>query len=468
MLVKGDSVLVAFSGGPDSVVLLDVLERLKIRYGVRLCVAHFNHKLRGQAADEDAEFAERVARQKKLMFVGSSADVAAFASENKLSVEAAGRKLRYEFFFRSSLSVGATKVALGHTADDQAETILMRLIRGAGPEGLAGIPPVRLLNEQGGPRIIRPLIHTWRADIMRYVSGRRLEFRTDVSNEAPEYFRNKIRLELLPRLEREYNPQIKQRLAAAASALAAENDFLAAEARLLSREAALEQGRQWVVFDTRMLVELHPALRKRILSHLLKMVQKEPPMLEAAHFLEADALLFSGGRIDLPGRLRLEVSEGAGLIAAESARPVPSKQSFPIKFSGVHPLPELNLVVRTETLKTILSPQRLAKSCTASRQYFDLKAVRPPLEVRVKRPGDTFHPMGMAGSKKLKDYFIDKKVPRFLRQHIPLLVSQGRIVWVMGYAIDERFKLKPNSQSALRVDYERSTPGAFSSKGKNR
>jgi len=459
MLSGGEMVLVAFSGGPDSVCLLDVLQKLQKKYSIRLGVAHFNHRLRGEASEKDAEFAEQVAGRNKLMFISSSADVAAYAKENKLTVEDAGRKLRYEFFFRSSLSIGATKIALGHTADDQAETILMRLIRGAGPEGLAGIPPARTADERGNVRIIRPLIYTWRNDLIQYVQKQKLEYRTDVSNEEPEYFRNKVRLELLPLLMREYNAQIKRRLAATASALSIENDFLSSETRLLAGEVLLERKREWVLFDAKMLSRFHPALRARVFAHLVKLARPAPPMLEAFHYAAADALFLAGGRMNLPGDMFLELNEEVGVVASPKALSAPIKGSFPIRLSGRQYSKELNILVKTSVLPKISSPARLIRQCSRTRQYFDLKAVRAPLEIRVKKPGDIFWPLGMDGSKKLKDFFIDRKIPRFIRNQIPLLLSEGRIMWVMGYAIDKRFKLKPNSKSALRVDYEKPAPG---------
>ncbi len=459
MVSGGEAVLVGFSGGPDSVCLLDVLDQLKAKYRFRLYVAHFNHKLRGKSSEEDAQFAEEAVRRRKLIFISSSADVAAYADENKLSLEAAGRRLRYEFFRRSSFSVGATRVALGHTADDQAETMLMRLIRGAGPEGLAGIPPIRPLDKNSNLLIIRPLIGTWRSEIMEYVEEKKLEVRIDKSNQSLEFFRNRVRLELIPHIEREFNPLIKQRLVSAAAALSTDNDFLATESDLLAQETLLERHKGWILFDARMLAQLHPALRKRIISRLVSLAHPEPPMLEAPHFAAAEkALAAGGGRLDLPGRLILEVSEGAGLISLPPARKAPPKKAFAIDHSGTHAIPELGLLVKTTIQKTS-SPSRLIRQCTPTRQYFDLKKVKGPLEVRVRRPGDAFQPLGTLGRKKLKDFFIDKKVPRFLRQRVPLLVSDSRIMWVMGYAIDEHFMLKPTSTSALRVDYEKASPG---------
>lgn len=456
MLEKGDTVLVALSGGPDSVCLLSVLDELRARFSLGLCVAHFNHRLRPEAADKDAEFAEKAAGRRGLAFVTSSADVREFASEEKLSIEDAARRLRYQFLLRSALSLGANKVAVGHSADDQAETVLMRLIRGSGPRGLAGIPPVRRLGGAGGPQIIRPLIDVWRADIIHYLRTHKLPYRTDKSNESPEYLRNRIRLELLPLLEKEYNPQIKKRLASAASSLAIENDFMESESALLAGEMVVERRTSWVHFDAALLAAFHPALRRRVFSALVFSAKPDAGTLESLHYTEADALVQAGrGKLDLPGGLRLEISEGAGLISDASHVSARPRKSFDVAIDGATLISSLDLKIRTKTMVEIKSPTRLSRMCTPNRQYFDLDALRVPLEVRLRRPGDAFRPLGARGSKKLKDFFIDKKIPRFLRDRVPLLISGGSIAWVMGHAIDNAYRLKPDSVAALRVDYER-------------
>jgi tRNA(Ile)-lysidine synthase len=454
MLDKGDRVLVALSGGPDSVCLLQVLEELRPKFGLDLCVAHFNHKLRPEAG-EDVKFAEKAAARKGLVFVSSSADVRAFAEEETLSIEDAARRLRYEFLLRSAKTMGANKVAVGHNADDQAETILMRLIRGSGPHGLAGIPPVRRLGDATGPQIIRPLLDVWRSDIMCYVRAHKLRYREDETNKSPEYLRNRIRLQLLPRLEKEYNPQIKQRLAGAASALAIENDFMESEARLLAAEIVIEKNPGRVVFDAALLDDLHSALRRRVFLALVQLARPDAPMLEALHYENADACVQADrGRLDLPGGLRLDVSEGAGLIFDTSRRHAIPRRAFDVSIVGATVIHDLGLTIRTKVMGKIKSPARLIRMCTPNRQYFDLDTVRPPIEVRLRRPGDSLRPLGSGGNKKLKDFFIDKKIPRFLRDRIPLLISNGRIMWVMGHAIDHRYRLKPGSTAALRVDYE--------------
>jgi len=457
MVAAGDKVLVGVSGGPDSICLLNVLEDLRSRYSLTILVAHFNHKLRGAASERDAQFVEQVALGKGLAFMEGSGDVGAYAKAAKLSIEAAGRELRYDFFVRSSLSAGADKVAVGHSADDQAETILMRLLRGAGPEGLAGIPPVRLLGKSTGrPTLIRPLLNAWRSDIMHYVRTRKLKYRKDVSNESLEYLRNKIRLELIPHLKKEYNPKIRQRLANAASALAIENDFMETESGLLASEMIIERKPGWLVFDVRLLATLHPSLRKRIVSALVSLADARASMLEAVHFDDADALLCSdSGRLDLPGGLRFEISEGRGLISRTAQQPQISTKAFNVSIDGTTSIPVLDIVVKTKVMGCISSPPHLVRLCNPNRQYFNLDEVRPPIEIRLRRPGDSFSPLGASGSKKLKDFFIDKKVPRFLRDRVPLLISNGRIMWIMGYAIDRKFRLKSDTGSAFRVDYER-------------
>ena len=456
MLRRGDVVVVALSGGPDSVCLLHLLEELGPKLSLRLCVAHFDHRLRGKASADDMGFARALAERKGLAFVTASADVRAFAKREKLSIEDAARRLRYDFLLRSAISMGASRVAVGHNADDQAETILMRLIRGSGPQGLAGIPPVRALGPSGGPRIIRPLIHAWRGDIMRYLRERKLQYREDESNKSPEYLRNRVRLELLPRLEEEYNPRIKQRLASAAAALAAENDFMETEAKLLAGELVTERRPEWLIFNADPLGALHPALRRRVLLALILLAKSDAPMIEATHYEEADAIMRAGrGRLDLPGGLRLELSEGAGLISDAVQKPASPKRDFDVSIDGATIIPDLGILIKIKVMPEVKSPAHLVRMCTPKRQYFDLDAVRTPLRVRVRRPGDSFRPLGTRGTKKLKDFFIDKKIPRFLRDRVPILTSAGKPIWIMGHAIDDRYKVGPGTSAALRVDYER-------------
>jgi tRNA(Ile)-lysidine synthase len=184
-------------------------------------------------------------------------------------------------------------------------------------------------------------------------------------------------------------------------------------------------------------------------------------MLEGSHYADADALLCAAaGKLELPGRLRLEISGGTGLISDNAGRPRIPKDAFSVSVGGTTRIPALNIVVRTKPMPAVSSPSRLVRLCTPNRQYFDADAVRFPLEIRVRRPGDSFAPLGIRGSKKLKDFFIDRKVPRFLRNQVPLLVSGGKIMWVMGYGIDRRFSLASGSTAALRVDYERTTAGS--------
>ncbi len=458
MLSPRDSILVAFSGGPDSTCLLELLEGLRKDYSLIIGIAHLNHKLRGKASDQDVEFACEVAKRKGLMFTTSSANVREVAEKEKLSIEAAGRKLRYEFLLHSARSIGANKIAVGHTADDQAETILMRLLRGSGPEGFAGIPPVRRASGSASPVIIRPLINIWRSEIMEYLRAHRVRYREDETNLSLEYLRNRIRLKLIPELEANYNPQIKQRLVNAAAALAAESDFVETEARLLSEEILLERKPGWVAFNAVALGTLHAALRKRIILNLVRLARADAPMLETSHYEEADALLCAGkGKLDLPGKLRFEVSERTGLISRASTRRTASPAAFAVQLGGTTVIPNFDIVVKSKLMTTVSAPERLIKLCNTNRQYFDMNATRTPLEIRTRRAGDSFSPLGADGRKKLKDYFIDKKVPRFLRDYIPLLFSDGKLMWVMGYAIDRNFRLKPTSKAALRVDYEKRT-----------
>src|SRR3989304_8936645 len=222
MLQKGDRVIVACSGGPDSVALLHLLNQIKEKYDLKLFVAHINHKLRGQESDEDERFVKRLAQNLRLDSYARSFDVARIARKKKLSLEEAAREVRYEYLNKLALRLRATKISLGHNADDQAETVLMRLIRGTGALGLTGMSIVR-------GKIIRPLLQIKREEIEEFLKEQNLGSRIDSSNLRQDYLRNRIRLELLPHLKRNYNPKIIDTLNRTASILSAQEDYLEKE-----------------------------------------------------------------------------------------------------------------------------------------------------------------------------------------------------------------------------------------------
>lgn len=436
MLRPGDSVVVGLSGGADSVSLLHALHELKA-YKLTLVAAHLNHGIRGKEAARDAEFSRGVAESLGVEFELGEADAPAQKKKSRLSLEDAARVLRYEFFESVRKKHGAARIATAHTLDDQAETVLMRLLRGSGTRGLSGIPPV------SGKYIVRPLIETDRAAIEGYLKSRGIEWIDDSTNLERDYLRNRIRLDLLPGLS-EYNPKIKETLARTADILRLEEDFISREAekgfrRVFNRERGELTG------DLAKYTRLHGAVRVAVLMRALTETRENLKNVSSIHLSAADAFLTSmatSGESVFPGGSVIVKGHGSFIVTTkdELARgfaheiPTPGKWTFDELEVEVEEVPAAGLEEDREDVV-----------------YLDPGAVRFPVEVRSFKPGDRFVPLGMKSRKKVKDFFIDRKVPAFVRKRVPIFLSAGEIVWIGGMRIDERAKVKGKPEKALKL-----------------
>ena len=301
---ENDKVIVAVSGGADSVALLFLLSSLKEEYNLELFVAHFNHQIRGEESETDVLFVQRIAQQLNLPFIVKKRDVPAYAKRRKLSLEEAARDLRYKFLEETAKKKGATKIALGHNKDDQIETVLMRLLRGGGSQGLGGMSPKRIIAK--GASIVRPLIETSRKEILDFLKQKKIKFREDSSNRETVYLRNRVRHRLLPYLER-YNPRIGQILFNTAENLREENEYL----QEISREAfsrVSQCAKKKVILSLDKLDNFHPALQKRILRLAIKKAKGDTRQITYQHWQSLDGLINKNKKnlfLDLP-QLRIQ------------------------------------------------------------------------------------------------------------------------------------------------------------------
>lgn len=451
MIADGERVVVGVSGGPDSVTLLHCLWRLRDERRMELHVAHVNHMLRGEASDEDEKYVRELGRRLGVAVRVERVDVGAVAREKHLSREEAGREARYGFFFRLATEVGAAKIAVGQHADDQAETVLMRLVRGSGIDGLAGIPPVR----EG--RVVRPLIEVTRGEIERYCREHKLQPRTDASNLEPEFARNKVRLVLLPLLEAEFNPRIRETLARTASVLREEAQFLAqCGAAAAARMARRDEGR--VEIELRELASLHPAMRRRVVREAIRLCGGETGRLQAVHIDGVTKLLEEGGvgaRLSLPGGIGVRRTYGSLVISSSPARAGgPPSFERVLNIPGETPVEELGLVVEARVIDEGVRADA-ARNAVAFEGYFDYNRLRTPLVVRTRRRGDKFQPLGMSGTKSLKEFFIDLKVPREERDFVGIVCdAEGEVVWVVGLRVDDRWKVTDATRRVLHLRAE--------------
>jgi tRNA(Ile)-lysidine synthase len=425
------------SGGADSVALLRVLVALRQRLGLSLHVLHVNHGLRAEG-DSEAAFVESLGLRWGVPVMVERVHVVREPGE---SLEAQARGQRYAAFLKWARALGACRVALGHTADDQAETVLMRLLEGAGPRGLAGIPPVR-------GRFIRPLIEIRRREIEAELNGAGLTWVEDPSNRDPKFLRNQIRHDLLPFLAASYNPGISEALCRAA-ALARElvEDVERLAAQELDRLARAEDG--GLVLSRAALGALPPGIAEEVLRQALVRLEERRPLRAWAQ----RAL----GRLTGPGspaptrvgRVWLEVSGGHLRLSRGIAEPL-ADAVLPVPGSVALPGAGLRLEAREFDRPDSYTPP--ADPWTVA---FDRDTQPAALSVRGRRAGDRFHPFGAPGGKRLKAFLIDAKIPRWRRDRLPLLLAEGEIAWVVGV---RRGAVAPVTAATRRILEVRAIP----------
>ncbi|BCS54504.1 tRNA lysidine(34) synthetase TilS [Geobacter sp. SVR] len=436
---SGDTVIVGLSGGADSCLLLDILVKL-YDPSPRLVVAHLNHCLRGSESDADQEFARALAARHGLPFETRCMDVAAVARQKRLSLEDAGRQARIEFFAELREKWQATAVALAHHADDQAETVLMRLLRGSGTRGLSGMP------FRNGHGFIRPLLEITRSEIVAHLEHCGLTWREDASNADMDFLRNRIRHELLPLLE-SYNPAVRERLAATAGLLADDDhllDTLTEEeyARLSQKDAAA------VAFDVARLASLHPAMQRRLVRRALAEVAGDLRHLSLRHIHDAAALLQDGPpnrSITLPGLLVARREYGRLVFQRVDAGEKPPEEIV-IPGPGRYQL-WLGMTLEISSAELSGGPLKTAPDTAC----FDPGKAPFPWLVRPFRPGDRMVPFGMSGSRKVKEIFIDAKLPPAVRRRLPLLFSGRTLIWICGMRASNLTRIDNDSAGALKA-----------------
>jgi tRNA(Ile)-lysidine synthase len=481
MIRPGDRVGVGVSGGADSVALLHMLADLQTKLGIRISVLHFHHQLRGAEADEDERFVRDLAAKMHFDFVSDRGDVAGEARRNRLNLEDAARRLRYRFFASAAAARELNHVAVAHTADDQAETVLAHLLRGTGLAGLAGIYPVAGL-------IIRPLIEIGREEVRDYLSGLGQSWREDASNQDTSRTRARIRHQLIPLLNRDFDPSTVTRLARLANlareeeaflraleddrlaALATQEpsgaisvgiaDFLSPLPLLASNRGAAESGAGYPL-DSML------ALSRRLVRRICAELRGSRQQLTARHVQDVFDLAVkseSGARIELPGICvqknfdRLIFSPS--FVALETQEDSPNIHlSQAIEYAISLPRPsELSCIVVPEIrrrfkLKMIDWPPASGETITA-RGTLDLDKLRWPVTIRNWRPGDSYRPCGRKRPRKLKRMFLEDRVPRSARAGWPVLISGGQLVWAAGYPVAEEFAPGAETHTGLLIAEE--------------
>ena len=448
-LTPGARVVVGLSAGPDSLTLLDVLHRL----GYEVIAAHLHHGLRPEA-DADARAAASAAAQLGVPLVSAHADVLAAAARRKEPLEAAAREARYRFLFTVAQQRGASAVAVGHTADDQAETVLMHVLRGSGLPGLAGLRPRRQLPRWGGALpLVRPLLFAPRTATVAYALARGLPVRWDASNWQRDVLRNRLRLDILPRLQVE-NPALPQALARLAAVAAADEDFLTQEAQRRWPEVALAQDAGYVGLRRRAFLAAHLALQRRWLRLAAAALGAQAPSFSQTEAARQQMQQPGGGPRSWFAGLWLWVGQGeAWLFRSAAALPTaawpqcPTAAEIPLRagetvrlaggwrlrLRGPQPLP----------------PDWLQRAAPTT-AWLDADAVTMPLTVRPRRPGDVIAPLGLGGRRqKISRLFINAQIPHWLRPRWPLVTSAAGVLWVPLLTLAEGVRVTPATRQAF-------------------
>ncbi len=458
LLKPDDAVVVAVSGGADSTALLNLLVELNQTgdWRLRLHVAHLNHQLRGSHSDQDAVFVQVSADSLSLPCTIDRRDVKSVAERDSSGMEEAARRERYAFFERVSIQTGSKVVTVGHHADDNAETILHRVLRGTGVRGLAGIPRSRPLSLGSDIRLIRPLLRISKAALRTYLTDAGIPFREDLSNASNEPMRNRIRNILLPRIEADVNPQVREALTRLGEQAQWLQEFLRETAERTFESLIVSKTDQALVLNAEALARKSRIVQTELIRQAYVSFGMGEQDLAFSHLVAALELIrepSSGKQTRLPGGMTLEkrYQQLIFSLPSEEARENVSEE-VAVHLPGLTLLPVRRLEIECNELEASASdiPQ-LRRAANRYDEYVDRNAVRDPLVVRGKRPGERFCPLGAPGSKKLADFLADAKVDPRDRQRLAVLCDQLGPIWVIGHRIDDRVKLTELTRRVLHL-----------------
>ena len=436
LFATGDRVIVALSGGADSVCLLVVLNELKHELGITLKAVHVHHGLRGEEADRDSLYAQELSQSLGLPFSCVRVDAALYARKNGMSVEEAGRHLRYEIFERERLSFQGTKIAVAHHGDDQAETILYNLFRGTGLKGLGGMRPQR-------GNIVRPLLAVSREEILAYLEEKRISYCEDSTNASTDYIRNRIRVLLLPAIKEQINQKAGENILHAGEMAAKADAYLEKQAEAVLRSGQTlkkdEDGRCLACgLEIKVLLSQEDIIKSYVIRRMINCVSASMKDISMVHVEQAAALLSgSGGRqTDLP----------YGLLAVRTGDKLWIKRKNPavhVENPGILALPKMDFQIFPYKKGQEIPQNGYTK-------WFDYDKIKCTLSVRYRKTGD-YMTLSGGGRKTVKSFMIDEKIPREDRGRIPLVADGSHVLWVIGYRISEYYKITDDTNTVIQI-----------------
>ncbi|MCP4266512.1 MAG: tRNA lysidine(34) synthetase TilS [Candidatus Brocadiaceae bacterium] len=475
LFLPNDRILLGVSGGPDSVALLNLLfdvNRVKPSYS-DIIVAHLNHSIRGKEADEDERFVNNLVKKFGFSIVTEKRDIKEIACDRKISLEEAAREERYMFFESVATRVDANIVAVGHNADDNAETILHRIIRGTGIVGISGIKLKRKLTQDSTIELVRPLLFTWRKDIIAYLKEKNISYRVDSTNVEIDKFRNKIRAELIPHLEKDYNPKIKKSLVKLGETAKRNSDFLSAKANALYKECLLDEGKidkyfdfGEIVFDVYKLKKAPQILQQIVIREAI--VRLKIPLKKISYKNYEKILdIINSQKISsnnvVKDYLNIRITNNALHLSKDKyyTEEVSILSETVITIPGETILAEINSVIIMEIRETKDGfLEEFKRKKTKHDEAVDLDKIKMPLTVRTRMSGDRFCPLGSTGAQKVKDFFINNKVPVLERDTIPIITMSGRPIWIVGFRVDGRIRVTKETKNILIMKFRGSPIGS--------
>lgn len=445
LIKKNDNILLGVSGGPDSMALFYVLKDIKKQIGFNLYVAHINHGVRGGAADKDQRHVENICSKYNIPIFSKKVNMDEYGKKHGLSSEEAGRIIRYKFFRKILRQIGGGKISVAHNRNDQAETVIMRFIRGSGVDGLMGMD---YINDD----IIRPMLNITRAEIESYCEDNNIPTRLDKTNLETIYGRNKVRLELIPYIRENFNNGIIDTLWRMSHIMRDDGEFLNEYSKNSYNEVLYNESHNKILLYNRKILKLHKSIKSRIIRYAISKIKGNTKNIEQKH-MEAILTLSSnnttGKSLDISGDLIVKLSYDFLIIQKKSIKEDISF-NYRVDINNNNYIEELDAIIKGEIKDinniSLNTNDRFIK-------YFDYDKIKDGIIIRTREPGDRFIPLGMNGTKKVKDFFIDKKISKEQRGQIPIVVSGGKIIWIVGYRISEEFKLTNNTKKVLVLKY---------------
>lgn len=451
LINKGEKILLGVSGGPDSLTMLDLFDKVKSEYNLKLYVFHLDHCFRTEAKKE-ALTVKKISEKRNITSFIKEFDVPKYARDQKLSPEEAARKIRFNFLSEIVQKYEIDKVGLAHNKDDHIETILLNIFRGTGLKGLRGIADAVKIKKM---QIIHPLLIFYRSEILDYLNYNELSFVQDPSNKSNLYTRNRIRNKIIPIIEKQVNPRVKQSLDRLSKTVSEDFEFLKEYSEEKFQELIIDRSDCRIVLDLDGLKLFDKVIIKRVIDIGVRKLKSNIENFYYKNYQDIFNFVRnaeSGKILDLPGEIKLKVSYKKLIIKKGDFKEV---EDYFVKINkeGKYELPfKQSLDIKVVDHKLDWRKYKDDKNTV----LIDYKKIKYPLYLRNRNEGDQFIPLGMKGHKKIKDFFIDQKVPDYQRDKVPILFNNDdQIIWICGFRMDERFKVDKSTQRILFIKYDK-------------